>query len=268
MSGRLQGKLTLVTGGNTGIGAGIVREFAREGARVLIHGRYRADEQASIDKLVSAGVSRENLAYRGAELMDGSQCLALVEFAAGIFGGGLDILVNNAGDFRRGNIETTTLQLWDEQFAVNVRAAFILTQATLPLMRRRGGGSIVNIGSINEYVGLPNLLAYSSAKGALSTFTRNAAQQVNVMNIRVNQVNPGWTLTEAEDGIQRAETGRDDWIREALNTRPFGRLLEPLDIAMAALYFASDDSAAITGSVMDAEQYPSTNPDGWYRKVR
>jgi NAD(P)-dependent dehydrogenase (short-subunit alcohol dehydrogenase family) len=259
-------KIALITGATGGIGAGIARLFAAEGATVLVHGRYAHEEAGIMGLLESDGIPRERLAFRDAELTDPEQCKALIGSADQLFGG-LDLLINNAGDFRRGGIDTTTLDLWDAQFGVNVRAPFILAQAAVPLMRRRGGGSIVNIGSINAYIGQPNLLAYSSSKGALTTFTKNLASQVNVDNIRVNQVNPGWTLTETEDRVQREESGRDDWLGDALTTRPFGCLLEPRDIALAALYFASDDSRLVTGSVLDVEQFPITGPLGWGKKA-
>ena len=100
-------------------------------------------------------------------------------------------------------------------------------------MRARGGGSIVNIGSILAYVGEPKLGAYSVSKGALMTLTKNAASLLNRDRIRVNQINVGWTLTEGERRVKREQEGKgEDWIAEAIATRPFGRLLAPLDIAL------------------------------------
>ncbi len=254
-TGRLAGKVGLVTGSTSGIGAGIARELAQEGARVVITGRSEAAGQQAIDTLVEDGVPRDRLSFHPADLSNVEQCAALIAHAREIFGG-LDILVNNAGDFTRGSLEDTTVELWDWHMAVNVRAPFVLIQAAVPLMRERGGGSIVNIGSVNAYVGDPRLLSYSVSKGALMTFTKNVAQQVNKYRIRVNQLNVGWTSTEGEHKVQVQETGREDWLDKAVESRPFGRLLLPRDIAKAALYFASDDSALVTGSVLDLEQYP------------
>src|SRR2546427_5754192 len=141
--------------------------------------------------------------------------------------------------------------------AVNLRAPFILLQASIPQMKARGGGSIVNIGSILAYVGEPKLGAYSVSKGGLMTLTRNAASLLNRYRIRVNQINVGWTLTEGERRVKREQEGKgEEWIEQALATRPFGRLLAPLDIAHAAAYFASNESECVTGSVLDLEQYP------------
>jgi NAD(P)-dependent dehydrogenase (short-subunit alcohol dehydrogenase family) len=131
-------------------------------------------------------------------------------------------------------------------------------------MRARGGGSVVNIGSINAYVGMASLGPYSVSKGGLMTLTRNAAQTLSAHRIRVNQLNVGWTLTEGEDRVKREEEGLPPtWIDEAGKTRPFGRILSPQDIARAAAFFASDDSALITGSVLDVEQFAIGAPGTW-----
>ncbi len=253
--GRLDGKLALVTGSTSGIGEGIAAEFAREGACVLLSGRDSERGAQVIEKIVASGVPPEHLGFRRADLADVAQCRALVEHAVSVFGG-LDILVNNAADVTRGNIENTTVELWDRHMAVNLRAPFVLTQASVPHMRARGGGSIVNIGSINAYIGETKLLSYSASKGGLMTFTRNVASYLKRDRIRINQLNVGWTLTDGERKVMRSDTGSDEWLAQAEAARPFGRLLLPRDIALAALYFASDESALVTGSVLDLEQGP------------
>ena len=130
-------------------------------------------------------------------------------------------------------------------------------------MKSRGGGSIVNIGSVNAYIGQSNLGPYSVSKGGLMTLTRNAAASLSRYRIRVNQINVGWTLTEGEERVKREEEHDPDWLAGALATRPFGRLLMPRDIALAAEYFASDASALVTGTVMDLEQFPIGAPSTW-----
>ncbi len=254
-TGRLEGKIALVTGSTSGIGAGIASVFAHEGARVLVHGRNAEAGARVVQEIEESGVPADRLAFHVADLLDPGECAALVGRAGEVFDG-LDILVNNAGDFTRGTIDNTSVELWDRQMALNLRAPFLLTQAALPLMRTRGAGAVVNIGSVNAYIGGANLTSYSVTKGGLMTFTKNVAQQVNRDHIRVNQINVGWTLTEGEQRVQTKETGRADWLEAALPMRPFGRLLSPRDIALAALYFASDDSALVTGSVLDLEQGP------------
>lgn len=252
--GKLAGKIALVTGATSGIGRGIAQLFACEGAQVLLTGRDETRGQQAIVEIAQLGVPRQNLAFFGADLCDAQQCRSIVAHAVGTFGA-LDILVNNAADTSRGDLENTTLELWDRLMAINLRAPFVLMQAGLPHLKNRGG-SIVNIGSVNAYVGETKLLAYSATKGGLMTLTKNAAADLRRYRIRVNVINVGWTLTEGEDCVMRQDTGRDDWLEAAEQTRPFGRLLLPADIARAALFFASDDSALITGSALDFEQNP------------
>jgi NAD(P)-dependent dehydrogenase (short-subunit alcohol dehydrogenase family) len=185
-----------------------------------------------------------------------------VRFATERFGG-LDVLVNNAGIFTRGDLESTTLELWERIIAVNLRAPFLCMQEAVTHMKASRRGSIVNIGSVNAYIGQPNLHAYSVSKGGLMTMTRNAAAYLSAYRIRVNQLNVGWTLTEGEHRVKLAEGKGEDWVEDALRTRPFGRLLLPQDIAHAAAYFASDESEMVTGSVLDLEQYPVGGPPNW-----
>jgi len=173
------------------------------------------------------------------------------------------VLVNNAADTSRGDVEHAPVALLDAILATNLRAPFILIQESIPHLRARGGGSIVNIGSVNAYIGEPKLCAYSVSKGGLMTLTKNAAASLNRDRIRVNAINVGWTLTEGEHRVKRLEGKGEEWVTEALASRPFGRMLEPRDIAYAAAYFASDESACVTGAVMDLEQYPVGAPPNW-----
>ncbi len=257
----LTGRVALVTGSTSGIGKGIAELLAELGAAVFVTGR---DEERG-PKVVADIVSRGGrAAFATADLTDASACRTLVATAVEKLGR-LDVLVNNAADTSRGDVRDTTVDDWDRIHAINLRAPFVLTQAAVEVFdRQKGGGSIVNIGSINAYIGEPKLTAYSAAKGGLMTFTKNAAAQLNAARIRVNQINAGWTLTEGEDRVKREDEGKgDDWLEEAVKTRPFGRLLDPKDIAYAAAYFASDASACVTGTVMDLEQYPVGAPPAW-----
>jgi NAD(P)-dependent dehydrogenase (short-subunit alcohol dehydrogenase family) len=249
----LADKVAVVTGSTSGIGRGIAEHFAGLGSNVVVHGRDRADGLETVRRVKAAGREAE---YFDGDLRDEEVCRGLIRFAVERFGG-LDILVNNAGDVGRGDVEHIPVARWDQVMAVNLRAPFILLQASIAPMRARGGGSIINIGSILAYVGEPKLGAYSVSKGGLMTLTRNAASLLNRDRIRVNQINVGWTLTEGERRVKREQEGKgDEWIAEAIATRPFGRLLAPLDIAYAAAYFASNESECVTGSVLDLEQYP------------
>jgi len=116
---------------------------------------------------------------------------------------------------------------------------------------------------VNAYIGAPKLGPYSVSKGGLMTLSRNAASALNRYRIRVNQLNVGWTLTDGEDAIQKQQGNRTDWLADAVAIMPFGRLMTPHEIALAAAYFASADSALITGAVLDMEQYPLGAPADW-----
>jgi len=250
----------VITGSTSGIGHGIAEYFAQLGAKVIVHGRNSERGAQIVAQLRAAGGEAD---FAQADLADEAACRGLIRQAVARFGQ-IDVLVNNAGDTSRGTIESQPVALWDQIFASNVRAPFILMQEAVAHMKPRRSGSIINIGSVNAYIGEPKLCAYSASKGALMTLTKNAAAFLNQYRIRVNQLNVGWTLTEGEDRVKReVEQKGDNWLAEAIKTRPFGRLLSPEDVAYAVGYFASDESAVITGSVMDLEQHPVGAPPNW-----
>jgi NAD(P)-dependent dehydrogenase (short-subunit alcohol dehydrogenase family) len=255
----LQGKVAVVTGSTSGIGLGIAEYFAELGARVVVHGRNGDQAHAIVDRLRARGSDAASVV---ADLADVGECRRVVRFAVERFGG-VDVLVNNAANTSRGYLEDVAVELWDLIMHVNLRAPFLCLQEAVASMKARGGGSIVNIGSVNAYIGEPKLGPYSVSKGGLMTLTKNAAATLNRYRIRVNQINVGWTLTEGEDKVKRLEGHGGEWLEEAVATRPFGRLLSPRDVALAAAYFGSDDSALVTGTVMDLEQYPVGAPPNW-----
>ena len=255
----LTGKTALVTGATSGIGFGIARHFLSLGAAVVIHGR---DQEAASEAAARLSADSDRCTGVSADLRDVGACRAMMQ-AAIAWKGGLDVLVNNAGMVDRGYLENAPVELWDDIMAVNLRAPFICLQEAVASMKTRGGGSIVNIGSVNAYIGAPKLGPYSVSKGGLMTLSRNAASALSRYKIRVNQLNVGWTLTDGEDAVQTRQGTRPDWLADAVAIMPFGRLLTPHEIALAAAYFASDDSALITGAVLDMEQYPLGAPADW-----
>lgn len=192
MTGLLENKHIIVTGATSGIGAAIAATALREGARVTVHGRT---EQPLSPELASAG---GRVAFVAADLADPAapgHIFAAAEAALGA----VDGLVNNAGIFPRSTIETDVLAQFDPVFHINARAPLLLSQALIRRCRQNGSaGTIVNIGSINAYCGADMILIYSMSKGALMTMTRNLADSHGAENIRVNQLNVGWTLTEGE----------------------------------------------------------------------
>ena len=245
----LSGQVAVVTGSTRGIGAGIARKFAEHGARVVVHGRERQEGEKVVANVRGCGGDASLVI---GDLRDEDHCRSIIRHAVENFGR-LDILVNNAGAVDRGNIESTSVELWDRIFAVNLRAPFILCQEAVKHMKERASGCIINIGSVNAYVGMRKLLPYSASKGGLMTFTKNLAHYLTQFRIRVNQINPGWVLTEGEHYVQSVGEGRGEgWLFEASEARPFGRLISPEEIARAALFFATNE--LITGAVLDYEQ--------------
>jgi NAD(P)-dependent dehydrogenase (short-subunit alcohol dehydrogenase family) len=257
--GRLEGRIAVITASGAGMGEGIARLFASEGARVVVSDIDEASGEAVAASLVSAG---GEAVFQRADIGREADCRRLIDRAVEEYGQ-VDVLVNNAGLSTRGTVESTTAEMWDTIFAINVRGPFLCMQQAVRYMKERQKGSIINIGSINAYIGEPKLMAYSASKGALMTLTKNTASYLNQYRIRVNLINPGWTLTPNERRVKRAEGKGDEWVEEAIATRPFGRLLFPSDIAQAALYFAGDESECVTGSVLDVEQYPVGAPPNW-----
>jgi NAD(P)-dependent dehydrogenase (short-subunit alcohol dehydrogenase family) len=255
----LANKIALVTGSTSGIGRGIAEHFAALGARVVVHGRREAQAAEIAEALRAAGHDAASVAT---DLANVDDCRRAVRFTIDRYSG-IDILVNNAALTTRGYLEDAPVEVWDRVIDVNLRAPFLCLQEAVRSMKARGGGSIINIGSVNAYIGEPKLGPYSVSKGGLMTMTRNAAATLNRYRIRVNQINVGWTLTEGEERVKREEEHDPDWLPKAIATRPFGRLLTPRDVALAAQYFASDASEAITGTIMDFEQYPIGAPPNW-----
>jgi NAD(P)-dependent dehydrogenase (short-subunit alcohol dehydrogenase family) len=257
---RLQDKVAVVTGSGQGMGEGIARLFSEAGAKVVISGRDELKGPAVAESIVAQG---GEAIFQRADVALEADCRALIDCVVEHFGQ-LDVLVNNVGLSTRGTIEDTTVELWDKLFATNVRSAFICAQQAVKYMKERQSGSIINIGSVNAYIGEPKLMAYSATKGALMTLTKNLASYLNQYRIRVNQLNVGWTETPNEHRVKIEEEKKGaNWLADAISMRPFGRLLAPRDIAYAALYFASDESALVTGSVLDIEQHPVGGPPNW-----
>ncbi|MDB6092668.1 MAG: putative Glucose and ribitol dehydrogenase 2 [Verrucomicrobia bacterium] len=250
---RLKDKVILVTGSTTGIGEGMARVFAREGAHVVVHGtREEVARQVAEDIRREGGRAGLVLGDLADPTIPAKMMKQVIEQC-----GRIDGLVNNAAVMTRGNFEVTDLAAFDRTIAVNLRAPFLLAQAALPHFRKVGGGRVLNIGSVNAYSGERNQFAYSVSKGGLMTLTRNIADAYAVEGIRVNQFNVGWTLTTNEQALKEKEGLPPDWPSHVSKEfAPSGRILSPEDIAWAAVYFLSDESALINGTVMELEQFP------------
>lgn len=250
MSGSFDGKIALITGGGQGVGEATARLFAERGAAgIAICGRDTGKLERVAGEITSCPVEPVR-----ADLASIDDCFAFVDRAAERFGG-VDVLVNAAGLTDRGTIDDTSPELFDAMFAINVRAPFFLIQRALPHMRARGGGAVVNVTSIVAHGGPPFISAYCGSKGALAVLTKNIANAVRYDRVKVNALNMGWTATPGEHVVQQKFHGRDaDWLAEVDKEQPFGRLLRPEDVARAIAFLASDESAVMTGAVVDFDQ--------------
>ena len=189
------------------------------------------------------------------DLADPAAPQRLVKAAIDAFGQ-IDGIVNNAAWIVRSNIETTDSTLFDRCMAVNVRAPLLLIRAAPPHLKQ-SQGAVLNIGSINGYCGEANQLAYSISKGALITLTRNLADAFGRRQVRVNQMNLGWVLSPNEYKLKVREGLPPDWHEHPPAAfAPSGRIMTPETIATAAVYWLSDESRPVSGSVVDIEQYP------------
>jgi len=252
---RLKDKVILVTGSVSGIGEGLVRVFAREGAIVVVHGPPNAKPAAAkiCAEITAAGGRASSLLV---DLSDPSAPAQLIQQVIDRHGR-LDGLVNNAAVFTRGTLEQTSMALFDQMVAVNLRAPFFLIQAAIPHFRRQKVGRIINIGSINAYSGDRVQAAYSVTKGALMTLTRHTADAYGKDGVRAHQFNVGWTFTDRENALKRSEGFKENWQFEVSKEfAPSGRLLTPEDIAWAGVYFLSDEAELINGAVFELEQFP------------
>jgi NAD(P)-dependent dehydrogenase (short-subunit alcohol dehydrogenase family) len=180
----------------------------------------------------------------------------LVDLAIKTFGR-LDAVVNNAAAVVSSNIHTTDLAFFRKVIEINTLAPFALIKAALPHLRQKRG-CVLNIGSVNAWSGEPNLFAYSVSKGALMTLTRNLGDTLHREDgVRVNQINPGWVLTETETQRKRDHGLADDWFTKVPKVyAPAGRIIWPKEIAAAAIYWLADESGPISGQVVDLEQHP------------
>ena len=249
----LSGKVAIVTGGTQGLGEAIARLFGERGAAgIVICGRNRERGERVASDISSAGCPT---VFVEADLAKVADCRKVVATADERFGR-VDVLVNAAALTDRGDIFDTTEQRFNEVFDVNVRGPFFLIQESVRIMRREKiAGSIANIQSMAAHGGQPFNTAYCASKGALATLTRNVAHSLLKFRIRVNGLNIGWMSTPGEDSIQKTYHGaKDGWLEEAVKAKPFGRLIDPKEVARACAYLCSDESGLMTGSNIDFDQ--------------
>jgi NAD(P)-dependent dehydrogenase (short-subunit alcohol dehydrogenase family) len=233
MSKKLSGKIAVVTGGSAGIGLGVAKRFAEEGAYVFVTGR----RQAELDKAVAA-IGGNSVAIQGdaSKLADLDRIYAVVKEKAGK----IDVLSANAGFYAFGTFGEITEKHFDTIFDTNVRGLLFTVQKALPLMSR--GSSVIMTGSIAGSIGIPSMSVYSASKAAVRAFARSWVLDLKERGIRINVLSPGHTATPGLDGL--LDEGKQ---AEIAATIPLQRLGTPGDLGNAAVFLASDDSAYVTG---------------------
>jgi NAD(P)-dependent dehydrogenase (short-subunit alcohol dehydrogenase family) len=241
MGKRLEGKTALVTGATSNIGRAIAMAFAGEGAHVIVSGRSTQRGAEVIEQIRSAGGRADFIA---AEL-DGSALASrdLAAAATRALGGRMDVLVNNAGIFPAATTLTADEAMFDEVYAVNVKAPFFLTAAIAPAMQQHGSGSIINLGSWVARLGIPVGALYASTKGAIETLTRAWAAEFGSQTVRVNAISPGVVRAESEN----------DPAAAMMRGTPYGAFGRPDAIASAAIFLASDETTFVNGAVIDVD---------------
>jgi NAD(P)-dependent dehydrogenase (short-subunit alcohol dehydrogenase family) len=252
MKDLLTGKVLLISGGTQGLGAGIARAAAREGATLVLAGRNAELGEKVAAELQNTGA---DAVFVRTDIGDVSQAQAAV--AATIEGHGrIDCLVNAAGLTARGTMLDTTLELFDQHIAVNLRAPFFLMQAAIADMRERGEpGTIVNVISIDSHGGQAILAPYVAAKAGLAGLTKNAAHAHRWDRIRINGLNIGWSATDGENTTQQqTHDAGANWQQQAAARLPMGKLGQVDEIADFVVFLLSDRSGVVTGSVIDWDQ--------------
>jgi NAD(P)-dependent dehydrogenase (short-subunit alcohol dehydrogenase family) len=244
MGTRLQGRAALVTGSTDGIGVAVAHALAREGAHVIVSGRDAPRGNGVVASIAASGGRAD---FVGADLATGSGSAALAAAATRAAGGQIDILVNNAVRLitpsPTGNV---TEDLIDEAFAVNVKAAFLLTGIIAPAMAARGRGAIVNMGSINGLIGMGGSALYSATKATIHSLTKSWAAEYGPQGVRVNTVAPGPTLTPTVLEMQ-------EYLAPFIASIPSLRASTPEEVAAAVVFLASDDASNIHGATLSVD---------------
>lgn len=243
---RLQDKVAIITGAAAGMGRETAKLFAAEGASVAVTDLKQEDVDAVVAEITEAGETARGYVMNVAKESDVQQ---VIDSVATDFGK-LDILINNAGITGvNKQTDTVTEDEWDAVFAVDVKGVFFCTKHAIPHFRANGRGSVVNFSSIYGLVGADELTPYAAAKGAVTNMTRQDAISFGPDHIRVNSVHPGTILTPLVKELgSRGEDGLDAYKAHMSAKHPIGYLGEPIDVAYAVLFLASDEARFITGA--------------------
>jgi NAD(P)-dependent dehydrogenase (short-subunit alcohol dehydrogenase family) len=235
----LAGRSVLITGGGSGIGAATVMAFAEQQSKVAF---IDFDPEASRKTLAAVEAAGHAAPlFLEADLRDIGALRNAVAEAARV-NGDITVLVNNAARDDRHAFDTVTPEYWDDRIAMNLKHQFFAAQAVQPMMKRAGGGSIVNLGSTSWLAGQGGMHAYTASKSGVVGLTRGQARDFGPDNIRVNCIAPGWIMTERQQTLWLDEAGE----KELMTRQCLKRKLYPEEIARVILFFASDDSGCMT----------------------
>lgn len=249
-SGLLEGKTAVVTGAASGMGKATARLFAEQGAQVVF-----ADVNGEAAEKAAAGFDKNRARVIRTDVADVASVKAMVKGTLDAFGR-VDVLVNCAGVPQAFTaIEELSLSEWDRIMSVNVKSIFLTAKYVVPIMKRRRSGSIVNIASIAGVRARPGLNAYCASKGAALQLTRALALELAPYQIRVNAINPGPAETPMLGKFLKddAATAEEQKKKVFLDSVPLGRLVQPEDVAWAALYLASDLAKMVTGEILNVD---------------
>ena len=242
-NGKLNGKVAIITGASKGIGAGIAKQFAAEGASVVVnYASAKEDADRVVDEISKRG--GKAMAFQG-NVARKSEVERLFAEAERAFGK-IDILVNNAGVYEFVPLEDITEQHFHKHFDVNVLGMLLVTQESIKHFNA-DGGSIINIGSLAGSLTPPTAVVYNATKAAVDAITRTLAKELGPRKLRVNSINPGMVIT---DGVISAGFHESEFRKSFESQTPLGRIGQTDDIAPAAVFFASDDSKWITGETL------------------
>ena len=248
--GKLAGKTAIITGATSGIGKATALLFADEGADVVITGRRAELGQRVVDEITQKGARG---VFVQADHSQADACSRVLEQTLASFGR-IDILFNNAGIVTAGTAETTSDETWSETMAINVTAVWRMCKLVIPVMKKQGGGVIVNNGSDWSVVGGRNFLPYVTSKGAVALMTKAMALDYAREDIRVNAVCPGDTFVDRWMARDYSEYTDQASLEKAIKAKsaylPMGRFGKPEEIAKAVLFLASDDSSFMTGHLL------------------
>lgn len=246
MCERLKNKVALVTGGAVGIGRASAELFAREGAAVGVFDRDEAAAHAAADAISAAGGRARAIAGDVTVLADAQAAVAtcIRDF------GGLDIVLNNAGVLGSGTVETTDEAEWHRVININLTGVFLMSKASIPALRRRGGGSIINVSSAAGLAGWFDQAAYDASKGGVVNLTRSMALDFAGDGIRVNCLVPAHVVTPMSNAVLEETPEGRARRQHMIEQQALGRFGQPIEIAYGALFLASDESSYMTGSPM------------------